>query len=132
MIYSQDFLIDRSNESLLAELRRVADHLKKNTVTQDQFRKHGRCSPALIKQRFGSWNGALDSAGLSVAKRMNIPDEDIFEEIGRVWSVLGHRPSREEFDEHAKISSALLKKRFGGYRKALVLFLQEQGQHRSH
>jgi hypothetical protein len=134
MIYSQDFLVDKSDEALLAELRRVAETLGKDTVTEDELEQHGRIKTGAIKKRFGMWNTALEKAGLRVGKRMNIPDEDISAEIGRVWSLLGHRPSREEFDKNATYSSALLKKRFGGYRKALALFLQQQdhsGQHRA-
>jgi hypothetical protein len=133
MIYKLDFLVDTSDDTLLAELRRVAESLGKDTITQDEFQKHGRCSPALIKRRYGSWNSALERAELRVGRRVNIPDEDIFAEIGRVWSLTGHQPTREEFDKHSIFSSALLKNRFdGSYRIALKRFCEQQGQDGPH
>lgn len=126
--FKKDFLSDRSEESLLAEIRRVATELRKDSLTQDEFKKHGRVSTQVIKRRFGTWNKALAKSGLSVTKRVNITDEEIFEEIERVWSLLRHRPSREEFDKLSTVSAGLLKKRFGGLLKAFDQFLALKGK----
>ena len=129
MIYEPDFLIDKSDESLLAELCRVAKLLGKNTLTQDELNEHGNITSGPIKRRFGTWNTALEKAGLHVKRRMNITNEEIFADIGNVLSKLeGRTPSQAEFDAHSKLTtSALLKKRFGGIRPALDEFAKQQG-----
>jgi HNH endonuclease len=48
-----DRLSNYSDESLLKELRRIAKVLGTTSLTLDQFEEHGRCSYALLKQRFG-------------------------------------------------------------------------------
>ena len=125
--FKKNFLSDRSDESLLAEIRRVATEKRKESLTQEEFNKYGRVSTQIIKRRFGTWNEALAKSGLSVTKRMNITDEEIFAEIERVWSLLGHRPTREEFDKLSTISTSLIKKRFGGQYKAFDQFLKFKG-----
>ena len=124
MGFQRDFLAERSDESLLEELRRVAARLGQDSLTQAEFAEHALISVSLIKKRFGTWNNALKKAGLHVSKRMDIPDDEILAEIGRVWTLLGHSPSREEFDELSTVSSALLKKRFGGHARALERFIK--------
>lgn len=122
MKFNNGFLSDKSEESLLNEIRRVASLIKKDSLTQSDFNLHGRVSSGLIKKRFGSWNIALEKAGLKITKRMNVSDEDIFSEIGRIWNILNHRPSQDEFDKLSIYSVPLLKLRFGSYLKTIDKF----------
>lgn len=55
-----------SDKELLADLRRVADDLDKETITSHEYREHGEYSlqPIYHNDRFGSWTAALEAAGL--------------------------------------------------------------------
>ena len=47
---------------LLADLSKVAHRLKARSLFQQQYNKHGRFSAAVFRQRFGTWNAALEKA----------------------------------------------------------------------
>lgn len=57
-----------SDEALVAELQRLADELGATPKMID-MRDRGKFSPTTYHTRFGSWNAALKSAGLSPNKR---------------------------------------------------------------
>jgi hypothetical protein len=81
-----DRLSDYSDKSLLDELRRVANALGRTSFTIRDFEEHGRCSYALLKQRFGGLSGALKAAGLSNPDfHRNVPDEELLRELARIW-----------------------------------------------
>ena len=81
-----------SDAELVADLRRVADLLGKTTLRYDEYPNHGRCASRIFETRFGSWNAALLAAGLEVGRRQDISDEDLFENMERVWTALGRQP----------------------------------------
>jgi len=112
--------------ALLKELRRVARLLGKRSLTQADFLKHGRVHPGTIAYRFGTWNKGLQMAGLLVSIRKNVPDEEVFEEIRKIWKMLGRRPSYDEFNQYSKFTTGLLQGRFGGYGKAMETFVKQQ------
>ncbi len=65
-------------------------------------------------------------AGLLVSIRKNVPDEEVFEEIRKIWKMLGRRPSYDEFNQYSKFTTGLLQGRFGGYGKAMETFVKQQ------
>lgn len=56
-----------SDDELIAELQRLADELE-STPKMTDMRDHGKHSPTTYHTRFGSWNAALEAAGLSPNK----------------------------------------------------------------
>jgi len=42
---------------------------------------HGRFHPVTLVSRFGSWNGALERAGLRVTKRQAIPSDELIADL---------------------------------------------------
>jgi len=58
-------LEDYSDESLLAELRRVAAELNGARLTHDRFNELSRVHSTTLRCRFGSWKNALNLAGIS-------------------------------------------------------------------
>ncbi|MHB1237921.1 MAG: homing endonuclease associated repeat-containing protein [Gallionella sp.] len=54
-----------SDESLLAELRRVAAELNGTRLTHEKFNELSRVHSTTLRYRFGSWKNALDLAGIS-------------------------------------------------------------------
>jgi hypothetical protein len=70
-----------SDAELIEDLRRVASLLKAEKVTQDLYQSHGFYDRSTQERRFGSWNEALLLAGLTISNRVDIPDEELFENI---------------------------------------------------
>lgn len=124
--YEKDFIKDISEETIKEELRRVASYLNKNTLTKAEFDSVANVKSATVARYFKSWNKALESAGLKVSLRLNIRDEEIFDEIKKVWNEVGRRPTQSDFDKYSSFSSGLVKKRFGGFLNAIEKFLEKE------
>jgi hypothetical protein len=62
--FDRTSLVDHSNESILAEIRRVAALVPDGPLTRRKFETRGRVSLRKIQRRFGSWHAALGRAGL--------------------------------------------------------------------
>ena len=82
-----------SAEECLDDLCRVAKKLGKNSVTRNEYKKHGKFSPAPIIRNFGSWFSALDKAGLNRTRNLNITNEQYFLNLGKLWEKLGRQPN---------------------------------------
>lgn len=114
-----------SDAELLDDLRRVANFLGKSTVRYEEYPKHGRCASRIFETRFGSWNAALRAAGLEVGRRQDISDEELFENMAKVWTALGRQPRREEMKiPLSAFSKGTYERRFGGWRNALEKFVR--------
>ena len=114
-----------SNTELLADLRRVADLLGKKTLRYDEYPVHGRCASRIFETRFGSWNAALRAAGLEISLRQDISEEELFENMERVWTALGRQPGRQEMKKPLSMFSGnTYATRFGGWRAALEKFVE--------
>ena len=117
-----------SDEQLLEELRTAARKYGGESLTMDRFIRFEQRSgslglnPGIFKSRFGSWNKALEEAGLTPKKRMNIPEEELMEEIGRVWTQFGHQPTPKEFRTRSSMFN-VLKQRYHGYYNALEAYV---------
>jgi len=112
------------DDELLADLRRTAELLESATVGQKVYREHGRYDDSTISRRFGSWNAALAAAGLSLANRVGIQDEDLFENILRLWQHYGRQPRRRELAlPPSTISQSPYSRRFGSWGTALEAFV---------
>jgi hypothetical protein len=113
-----------SDAELLADLRRVADLLGRATVRYDEYPVHGRCASRIFETRFGSWNEALRAAGLEIGRRQDISEEELFENMERVWTALGRQPARQEMKKpFSTFSKGVYVRRFGDWRAALEKFV---------
>lgn len=113
-----------SDEEFLDDLRRVAKLLGKETVTQSEYGRSGRASAGTIARRFDSWNAALERAGLTVKVQRNISDEDLFENLERMWIELGRQPRYSEVRApFSRFANATYDKRFGRFSQALEQFI---------
>jgi 5-methylcytosine-specific restriction endonuclease McrA len=82
-----------TDQQLLSDLRKAASHTRRNTISNAAYRIHGSYSPGVLMRRFGSWNNALQKAGLSVTKQYNIPAAALLQNIGTLWTALGRQPA---------------------------------------
>ena len=115
---------DVPSDELVAELKRVASLLSRNSVTIDQFNEHGKFHSTTLSRRFGSWFKALEAAGLEKTRNLNITTEELFENLVLVWLKLGRQPKYQDLvKENSLFSSGTYEKRFGSWRKALEAFV---------
>ncbi|TAN17587.1 MAG: hypothetical protein EPN37_06370 [Chitinophagaceae bacterium] len=102
-----------SDKELLDDLKKVADQLKKQSLTQNDYNKVGRFSSATIRNRFG-WNNALEKAGLTIAKHQYITDDELLEDLKRVAvEIAPLKVTISKYNETGKYSSAVIDKRLG-------------------
>ncbi len=112
------------DEELLKDLKRVANEIGKNKVTIDEYNERGKYNNCTYNRRFGSWFTALEKAGLKKTRNLNIPDEELFNNLVEVWTSLGRQPKYNDLKRNvSKYSSGTYEKRFGGWRKALEAFV---------
>jgi hypothetical protein len=112
------------DDELIKDLQRVADFLKQNTVTMDDYNQYGNYHATTLTRRFGSWFNCLAKADLAPSRsKIGITDEDLFEEIENVWVRLGKQPTYSQMEDMAKYSVSTYEKRFGGWRNALLSFV---------
>ena len=90
-------------EVLVDELRRVAEQLGGRRFSRRDFDRHATtCKGSVVLSHFGSWAAALSSIGIPLkdyqSDRKQITNVQLLEELARVWSGLGHRPSKLEWE----------------------------------
>jgi len=113
-----------SDEELIEDLKRVAKLLQKDSVTIDDYNQYGQFHATTLTRRFKSWFCCLEKAELKMSRSLlNISDEDLFEEIERVWVCIGKQPSYAQMRDSSKYSVGTYEKRFGGWRASLESFI---------
>lgn len=121
----ETFHRDVSDKDLIADLVRISGELGKKKITFRDYNIHGKYSSSTIAMRFGSWNGALERAGLEKTIERNISKEALFRNIVDVWTKLGRQPKfRDLSSQVSAYSSATYAYRFGGWRDALREFVE--------
>lgn len=119
--YNRDF----SKEDLLSDIKKVANALHKDTLTQEEYNKHGKFSSSSCVRRFGGWLKALENAGIKKSRNYNIPEEEWFNNLEHVWTSLGKQPYPSDMERPlSKYSYAGYQYKFGGWRKALEAFVE--------
>ena len=116
---------DVSNSDLLADLKHVADEIQKSGVTRSEYNEHGQFSYRTLTRQFGSWQKALEQAGLNRTQNFyeNLSDDDLITDLKRVASELEKSSvTMDEYDERGKFGSGTLRRRFGrSWSKAVKL-----------
>lgn len=114
-----------TNNDLVADLRRVANHLGTSHVPQNTYRKLGAYSSTVMKTRFGSWNKALAAAGLVTQHRSDLTTEELLDNIIAVWAALGRQPRKREMTKPlSKFTADPYITRFGGWLPAMRAFVE--------
>jgi hypothetical protein len=118
---------DTTAEDCVADIQRVAKALGKTTLSQSEYRQNGNFSVELVVRRCGSWVAALAQAGLTASPQYHkrATDEQLFENLERIWEALGRQPKRRDFEKPlSKYGYDAYTRRFGGsFRKALEAFV---------
>jgi len=114
-----------SEEEMLKDLRAVAYQLGKQTVTLEEYGLYGTFHPTTLTRKIGSWFLCLEKSGLEQSRsKINIPDEDLFQNLQYLWITLGRQPKYSEVRKPlSKFSAETYANRFGSYSKALESFI---------
>lgn len=121
--------IDKNN--MIEDLKYVAGKLCKKTFTTTEYSKYGKFSKDHYSQKFGSWNNALESAGLEPfdhplgGAKNKVSQYACLEEIQRLWIELGRQPTTTDIKNgRSRYSLHIFERRFGSWRKALEFFVE--------
>ncbi|WP_132059986.1 homing endonuclease associated repeat-containing protein [Halorussus amylolyticus] len=107
-------------ETLRAALQSLAARLGKTPTVVDMH-EEGDYSPELYQETFGSWNDALEAAGLDPAEMgtKRIPDRELLAELQRLYTELGKPPTQQDMTDRGKYSNRTYQLRFGSWSAAL-------------
>lgn len=115
---------------LIEDIQLVAERLKKKTFSCNEYTQLGKYPKDLLFRKFGTWNNALNAAGLipydhplgSPSNR--ISEYQCLEEIERIWVGIGRQPTTTDIKQGlSKYSLHTFERRFGSWRKALEFFV---------
>lgn len=107
-----------TDEEVLKAVRDLATELG-HPPTVDEMEAHGACSASLVEARFGSWNRGLICAGFEPNLRRDISDDELFADLDRLESELGHPPRCMEYHRQGKFAVQTFQDRFGEWDVAL-------------
>src|SRR4051812_36607037 len=111
--------------TLLRDLRRVARLTGRRLVTGAVYQQHGAFGISTLISRFGSWNAALEAAGLGVTRRWRVPNAEMMQNLADVWRKLGRQPAFAELTKGngvSKFAGDTYRHRFGSWRNGLGVF----------
>jgi HNH endonuclease/Homing endonuclease associated repeat len=116
---------DIITDEVIDDLRRVAAELQSPSITKVQYDERGIFGATTVLRKLGSWNSALQAAGLEVRNRQDISNDELFENIANVWMKIGRQPFGRDIQGKRVGSLFALgtyEKRFGSWNKALLAF----------
>jgi len=114
-----------NDQELLADLKKVAKKIGKNNVSFREYIKFGEFSTKVFRNRFGTWNKALQKAGLEIGREFRLSDQALFENLEKVWLILNRQPFYGEMRRPLSIySTKPYTSRFGGWLKACEAFIK--------
>jgi hypothetical protein len=122
------------NEVIL-DILRVANELKASQLSQSQYQKYGKISISTVNNTFGSWNAAVQAAGLEMRPsgptpelhKQRISDDELLQEIIRLTRELGKRPSIPYINANGHYSDFTYRKRWGTIEKACQVAYEKFG-----
>jgi len=125
MAFEIDFLATNDKESIVTELRRIAELLGKRSISVEEINQHGRIHSATIAKKFGTMRKAHEAAGLIALRYTKPTDAELLKAVADLWTITlresGRRPRQHELQKYGSPVSLLpIKMRFGSWKKALL------------
>ena len=113
-----------SNDDLIADMRNVANLRSEQVLTAADYDEHGKYHSRTISKRFGTWNKAVEMAGLQIANKF-YSENELFENLALVWMRLGKQPSKRDLALiGSPISYKAYERRFGKWSLAVKAFVE--------
>jgi hypothetical protein len=107
---STDGSATTEKKALIDELKRLSNEID-GLVKATDMRERGAYAVNKYTGTFGSWDEALNRAGID-------RETQLLNEIERVWEQLGRRPSAVEMNEHGRVSATTITKYFDSWKTA--------------
>jgi 5-methylcytosine-specific restriction endonuclease McrA len=118
-----------SKEILLNELRKIQRARPGDLLTYDFYKNQGGTySEATFFNHFGSWTKSVQAIGAISGRQAKYSVDDLFDEMQRVWEMLGQQPTYDEMNNYGNISLTAYKYRFGGWKKAVLAFCADRNR----
>lgn len=117
-------LLRISDDDLINDMLLVAKHLNAKTISTKDYSEHGKYKVQTILSRFSTWSEALTKANLEQTGFKIISDNDLFDEIEKMWIKKGKQPTTTDIKNGlSEYSLNTYTRRFGGWRSALSAFV---------
>jgi hypothetical protein len=110
---------DIPKSDLLAEMHRLNESVEGGLIAS-HMRKMGKFSVGVYNRKFGSWNSALQEAGIELNNRTEIPKSELLCELKRLNEELGRTPTAEDMWERGRFGSATYSTAFGSWNDAIL------------
>jgi HNH endonuclease/Homing endonuclease associated repeat len=117
-MYKLTTLTDYSDEALLSEIRRVVSEFKGKRLTHVEFNQISLVHSSTLRTRFGSWQEALDLAGVSnelAPRKKDISREILIAEVQVYKKLFGATPTLDQISKRLNIHSTTILRRFGSW-----------------
>ena len=126
-----------SRSKIIEELERVAKHFDYKDFRGKEFDNLSDISFGTVIREFGTWEKALSflkenlsKKNIELGSRRNkrqYKEKELFDEMERIWNLLGHRPSVNEWNlSKASISDNTYMRYFGGWQNACLKFIEHK------
>lgn len=115
-----------SDKEILDRIRTMAERRQSSFFSAEEFSSETGCCRTTINRRFGSWEAALDEAGVELTdKGKRYTQVQCFENLYNVWLHYGRQPYVNEMSRlPSKIGHGAYVSRWGTWRKALIAFVE--------
>jgi len=115
---------DISRERLIDEILKLSENYDgEETLRQETMENYGDFSSTIYYRRFGSWNQALQTAGLKLNQNMNYSRQDLIDEIKSISEEYcdGESPRQKDMRDYGKYCLNCYYNIFGTWNEALKL-----------
>ncbi|MCF8042057.1 MAG: HNH endonuclease [Desulfarculaceae bacterium] len=121
-----------SNGEVISEIIKLSKKLKKDWLTVDDLANHPKISPSLLRSRFGSWEAAINQAGLKISNHgKRYDDKDCYENLFKVWTYYRRPPAYKEMNQPpSNVGPKAYIVRWGTWNKALQAFVDYVNEER--
>ena len=115
-----------TKDDLIRELQEVQHKHPGTKITYALYKFHGgNYHFCTFRSYFGSWAKAVRAAG-GIPGHTRYSQDEMFDEMQRVWEQLGRQPTFAEMEMHGKISPGTYDNRFGSWIKSVHAFCEDR------
>ncbi len=123
---TEDIGFNTTKDLLIQELHQIVRDNNLEILNQGDYKKYGgKYSVQTYYNHFGSWKNAKKAAGLKIG-RVAPSEEELFNELQRIWEQLGRQPLHNEMKKLGKYSHKSYAHKFGSWIQAIYAFIADR------
>lgn len=107
-----------SDSELLEELQRLNEEVD-HTPTSRDMAELGEYAPSSYSIAFGTWNDAIQKAGLEIGRHRDVSEGELIDEIQRLAGELGQPPTVYQMRDQGRFGVSTVSNEFGTYNDGL-------------